>query len=131
MMKLNGKTYLDYHEVETVLNIQLRRFSTSQHIILPANISYIDAELVSQMKNKSTDIHLGLGFLYKDDEYVSVQVVLNMIRTFLVSDKSISTETTFLRANLTDTQKQVYRDRYGNYLFNTYISEICSTLENK
>ena len=45
MMKLNGTTYLTYAEVSAVIDGELRRFSTSQHAILPQDISYIDAFL--------------------------------------------------------------------------------------
>ena len=62
MMKLNGNTYLSYKEVTDILDIQLSRFSTSQHAILPQGISYVDADLISYIKGRSKDIYIGLAF---------------------------------------------------------------------
>lgn len=124
MMKLNGKTYLTHAEVTCIIDDQLSRFSTSQHIIPPKDISYIDAEFVSTLKNKSKDIHVGLGFLYKNDEYVVVNGVTNMMATFLIGTANASADTTFLTKALTDVQKKTYRGKYSNYLLNILIGEI-------
>mgnify|MGYP000317697450 CR=1 FL=1 len=124
MMKLNGNTYLSYKEVTDIVDNQLSRFSTSQHAILPQDISYVDAELISHMKKRSKDIAIGLAFLYKTDEYIAVPVISNTFATFLFGSSSVSAETTFLMASYTESQKKTYREKYGNYLVNVLIGEV-------
>lgn len=131
MMKLNGNTYLSYREVADIIDIQLSKFSTSQHTILPQNISYIDVELISYMTKRSKDIYTGLAFLYKIDEYISVIAISNMFATFLFGSSAVSAETTFLTATITDAQKRTYREKYGNYLVNAFIGELVKQLIKK
>ena len=129
MMKLNGNTYLSYKEVTDIVDIQLNRFSTSQHAILPQDISYVDAELISYMKKRAKDFYIALAFLYKIDEYIVVSAISNMFATFLLGQ--VSAETTFLKASLTATQKRTYREKYSNYLVNILVGEVLKQLIKK
>jgi len=127
-MKLNGNTYLSYRGVTDILDNQLSRFSTSQHAILPQDISYVDSELISHMKKRSKDMAIALAFLYKTDEYIVVSTISNMFATFLFGSSSVSAATTFLMSSYTESQKKTYREKYGNYLVNTLIGEVVSVL---
>jgi Ribonuclease G/E len=70
-------------------------------------------------------------FLYKNDEYVVVNGVTNMVATFLIGKEKASAETAFLNSSATGSQKKTYRDKYGNYLLNTLIGEIVKQVLSK
>ena len=101
MMKLNGKVYLSYTEVECEVSYQLRRFSTSQHSTPPQGISYIDAEFVTKLKTRSDDIVVALGFLYKTENYIEFNEVVSILSSFFYDETMCDSSLSFLTAQLT------------------------------
>ena len=92
MIRLNGTTYLTYSEVTAIVDKQIAKFSTSQHAILPQDITYVDAEFVDYVKTKEKDIILGVAFLYKDEEYATLSALTGLMVSYLHDDAKVSSE---------------------------------------
>jgi hypothetical protein len=131
MMKLNGKTYLTYQEVQTEISYHIGRFSTSQHTLPPQGISYVDAEFITQIKEKANDMEVALGFLYKNETYVELNEVVETISSFFYDHDTCDASISFLTAQLTDSQRKLYREAYYHYLFNIFSGEVIKTLISK
>lgn len=131
MMKLNGTTYLTYAEMAAILDTQIAKFSTSQHAILPRDITYVDAEFIDHIKEKEKDIILGLAFLYKDEEYATVSMLTGLLVSYLHDEAIVSSELGFLNKSLTTLQIENHRKKYEKYLLNVLVDEILDTVRNK
>jgi len=128
MMRLNGKVYLLYAEVSSEVNSQLRHFSTSQHIAPPNGISYVDAEFIVKLREGATDIDVALGFLYKTENYIEFNEIINTLSSFFFDNNSCDNSLHFITLQLTDSQRKLYREKYYHYLFNVFSGEIIKTL---
>lgn len=131
MMKLNGITYLTYSEVIAAVDTQIAKFSTSQHAVLPQDITYVDAEFVDYVKKKEKDIILGLAFLYKNEEYATISALLTMLMGYLHDGGNVSSELNFLNKSLTSLQIENHRKKYEKYLLNVLIDEIMKSIKTK
>jgi hypothetical protein len=131
MIKLNGTTYLTYQEVATIVDYQISKFSTSQHAVLPQDVSYVDAEFVSYMRKKEADVILGLAFLYKNEEYATIDVLVGLMVGYLHDGANTSSELNFLNKSLTSLQIENHRKKYEKYLLNVLIDEILKSIRNK
>jgi hypothetical protein len=131
MMRLNGTTYLTYPEMASIVDMQISKFSTSQHAVLPRDITYVDAEFVSHIKEKEKDIILGLAFLYKDEEYATVSMLTGLMVSYLHDEAKVSSAMDFLNKSLTTLQIENHRKRYERYLLNVLIDEILDSIRNK
>jgi hypothetical protein len=131
MMRLNGTTYLTYTEMSVIVNKQVAKFSTSQHAILPRDVSYVDAEFIGCIKEKEKDILLGIAFLYKDEEYVTVSVLVGLMVSYLYDVAYTSDELRFLNKSLTSLQVDNHRKKYEKYLLNVLVDEILDSIRNK
>lgn len=128
MMRLNGKVYLSYAEVNSEITTQLRRFSTSQHATPPKGISYVDVEFVTKLREKTNDIEVALGFLYKTENYIEFNEIVNTISSFFFDNNSCDSSLNFITLQLTESQRNLYREKYFHYLFNVFSGEIIKTL---
>ena len=131
MIRLNGTTYLTYQEVEAIVVRQASKFSTSQHVVLPGGVSYVDAEFVSYIKNKQSDVIHGLGFLYKDEEYATLSALTGLMVGYLHDDAKVSSELNFLNKSLTKLQIENHRKKYERYLLNVLVDEIIKFIKTK
>ena len=115
MMRLNGKVYLSYTEVKTEIDVQLGKFSQPQHKSPVKGISYLDAEFITQLRKKSNDIEVALGFLYKTENYIEFNEIINTISSFFYDNDSCDSSLYFITLQLTESERKLNREKYFHY----------------
>jgi len=124
MLKLNGKVYLTFQEVENVLQKVLSKFRTSHRVVLPQKIPYIDRQFIDELRERNLYITLIIRqqFSYYEKHMNHFQLI-KVLEKEIYSDEMCETELKFLNSDITIKQKEEYRLKYQNFIVNCFVKE--------
>jgi hypothetical protein len=124
MLKLNGKVYLTFQEVENVLQKVLSKFRTSHRVVLPQKIPYIDRQFIDELRERNLYITLIIRqeFSYYEKHMNHFQLI-KVLEKEIYSDEMCETELKFLNYDITIKQKEEYRLKYQNFIVNCFVKE--------
>ena len=130
MIKLNGKFYLRYCEVEREIHNVARKFRTSQRAVLPQQVTYLDREFVQALQDEAKNLILFCSYLFgNDEEYCSSTQVIQCAHDRLRNEEHCTNQLRFMQYDLSDSQREKYRNLYLNHLINVFLDECIKDFE--
>jgi len=130
MIKLNGKFYLKYNEVEREISNVARKFRTSHRAVLPQQVTYLDREFVLALQDEAKNLTLVCGYLFSNnEEYCSSKQVIQCAHGRSRKEEHCSSQLRFMQYDLSDQQREKYRNLYLNYLVNVFLDECIKDFE--
>jgi hypothetical protein len=130
MIKLNGNIYLKSIEVEKEISSVCTKFRTSQRAVLPKPVKYLDREFVVSIQDEGLKLSLHCGYLYGyGEEHCSVKKVILCIQDRMRKEEHCSEELRFMQYDLSDSQRDKYRNLYLNFLINVFLDECVKSFE--
>ena len=131
MIKLNGNVYLKSSEVEKEISSVCAKFRTSHRAVLPQQVTYLDREFVLSIQDEGKNLSLYCGYLYGyGEEYCSVNKVIQCVHDRMRKEEHCTKELRFMQYDLSDSQREKYRNLYLNYLINVFLDECVKSFEN-
>lgn len=131
MIKLNGNVYLKSSEVENEIHSVSSKFRTSHRAVLPQPVKYLDREFVLSIQDEGKNLSLYCGYLYGyGEEYCSVTKVIQCIHDRMRQKEHCSDELRFMQYDLSESQREKYRNMYLNFLINVFLDECVKSFEN-
>lgn len=130
MIKLNGNIYLKSAEVEKKIYSVCTKFRTSHRAVLPKPVRYLDREFVLSIQDEGKNLSLYCGYLYGyREEYCSVKKVIQCIHDRMRKEEHCSGELRFMQYDLSESQRDKYRNLYLNFLINVFLDECVKSFE--
>ena len=130
MIKLNGNIYLKSNEVEKQISLVSAKFRTSHRAILPQPVKYLD-RVCSIYSRRGQNLSLYCGYLYGyGEDYCSIKKVIQCMHDRMRKEEHCSDELRFMQYDLSDSQREKYRNLYLNFLINVFLDECVKSFEN-